>query len=358
MVLFLFIILMAWRIQGCEATLVTDIQQLVQNVPSLNQLSMVRFIGLVMGTFLTLRGTRLRRGVLTPKRRDQALLRRMASALHFIKPSWNRMHLHTLIIDLHDCGELWRWHDVYCTVQRQLQRHMGDPQTGGQILLEYGGQKCCNAQCRGTALKTRGDRTHIVKVATVAGMRYGLHRVKRCQQCGRHYFYNYFKFSHQGCRIVQWYITSNENPQEYIKIGKKIYFEKALCQFLDFQLYHQASSFVGAARAWNRTWGNLSTLRRKRHCFVSEDGKQFTTAWKWFKLMESKCSSLCPSRLQYRAGTRVDDLITAEVGRMKQFGNPFADHKCNTIGCFGAAGDGHAYDAVVIDGIECIQGHR
>lgn len=358
MVLFLFILLMAWRVQGCDATLVTDIRQLVQNIPSLDQLSVVQFIALVMGSSLTLRGTRLRRGAPTPKRRDKALLRRMASALHFIKPSWNRAHLHALIMGLHDGGELWRWHDVQRTVQRQLQKRMGDPLTGGQILLEYGGHKCSYAQCGGTALKTRGDRTRIVKVVTVAGMRYGLHRVKRCQRCGRHYFYNYFTSANHGCSMVHWYIASAENPQEYIKAGKKIYFEKALCQFLDAQLYHQASSFVGAAKAWNRTWGNLSTLRRKRDCFVTEDGKQFATAWKWFKLMESKCSRQSLSPLQYRVTAQVDDLITAEVGRMKQYGNPFADHRCSTIGCFGAAGDGHAYDVVVIDGIECIQGHR
>ena len=357
-VLLLSILFMALSIPGCDATLVADMQQLVQDAPSLNGLSLARFIGLVMGTFLTIRGTRLRRGVPAPRRRHQALLQRMASALHFVQPSWNRTHLHSLLIDLHDSGKLWQWHDIQCTVQREVHKHMGDPQTGGHILLEYGGDNCCNAQCGGIALKTRGDRTRIVKVVTVAGMRYGLHRVKRCQRCGMQYFYNYFTSSHQGRRIVQWYTTSDRSPHEYIKTGKRIYFEKAMCQFLDFQLYHQASSFVGAARAWNRTWGNLSILRRKTHCFVSEDGKQFTTAWKWFKLMESKCSGQCTSPLQYRAGARVDDLITAEVDRMKQFDNQFAEHQCNTIGCFGAAGDGNAYDVVVIDGIECIQGHR
>ena len=74
--------------------------------------------------------------------------------------------------------------------------------------------------------------------------------------------------------------------------------------------------------------------------------------------MEARCSRQSSRRLRYAVAARLDDLITDEIGYMKLFGNPFVEHKCTTIGCFGAAEDGYAYDAVVIDGIECIQGHR
>ena len=349
-----------------EATLTEEIEGLVGAASDLDSLSLSEFVILMVGILSTCWPSRITRGqstrVNSRRVRNIGLYDRLANTLMAIfSPKWGSSFMHTVISALNTQGILHSMRDGCRHMLARIQwvTNFANSNVLHSIILEYPHERCAHQQCANAALMRRG--MHRVRVVTLFGMRYAMHRAKYCRRCHRQYFYNYCATPVPGStrRQAVWYPISHDTPHAFFP-GRSFNFfiHRAVLEWMDAELYFCHSSFRGMSKTWNAFWGSKSSLSMRQDRFINSNGRDLSSAWKRYRLL----------RYHHRLGAQtpwIHDMEASLESLMKEANLSYRanglrerEHHCDDIGCWKVDASREHWDAIVVDGIQSISGSQ